>query len=139
MRKLTINAKPIVIWMETQADADLALKTYSELCFRDYVGAVDVEAVRTAVSCGLVPVISCPIEDMIQLLDREQPVLFCIEKFQHKVQGGDNPLKQKLYQWRMIYTGLVAFGESPSLYGGERSVWGIPHHHSMNFEAFGYS
>lgn len=139
MRKLTINGKPIVIWMETQADVDVALKTYSELCYRDYVGAVDIEAARTAIACGLVPVLSSPIDDMITFLEAGQPVLFCIEKFQIKMQGNDSPLKHKLYQWRLKYTGLVAFGESPNLYSGERSVWGIPHHHFMNFAEFGYS
>lgn len=139
MRKLTIDGKPIAVWMETQADVDKALEIFGENCNRDYVAAKDVEAVRTAIACGLVPVISCPFEDMQTLLEHGQPVLFCIEKFQMKMQGNDNPLKQKLYRLRMVHTGMVAFGESPNLATGERTVWGIPHHHSANFAAFGYS
>lgn len=140
MRKLTINGKPIAVWMETQADVERALSVYGENCNRDYVKADNVEAVKTAIACGLVPIFHCPIEDVEnQLFPYQHPVLFCIEQFQVRMQGSENPLKQMLYRWRMVYTGLVAFGESPNLASGERSVWGIPHHHSANFEAFGYS
>lgn len=139
MKKLTIEGKAIAVWMETQADADHALTVYGENCNRDYVAAKDVEQVRTAIACGLVPVFSCPIDETLVLLSHGQPVLYCIQKFNNKMQGNDNPLKHKLYQWRMQYAGMVAYGESPNLYSGERSVWGIPHHHAMNFFEFGYS
>ncbi|MNG39692.1 hypothetical protein D3C84_1279040 [compost metagenome] len=72
-------------------------------------------------------------------LQRKQPVLFCIEKVRCKIGTRVNPLKEKLVRLRLQYPGLVAYGESPPLYSGERSVWGIPHHHAMNFEEFGYS
>jgi len=140
MKKLTINRKPIAVWMETQADVDRALSVYGENCNRDYVKAKDVEAVKTAIACGLVPVFHCPIDDVENgLFPYQQPVLFCISIHQPRAQGGENPLKQKLYRWRLVYTGLVAFGESPNLASGERTVWGIPHHHSANFAEFGYS
>lgn len=140
MRRLTIEGKPIAIWMEFQGDVDRALKEYGELGAVDYVPAKSAEDARAVVESGKVPVFHCPIEDVeMQLFPWRIPVLFCISKFSFKTQGGDNPLKAKLYRMRMCNTGLVAFGESPDLYSGERSVWGIPYHQTMNFKEFGYS
>lgn len=138
MKKLTIEGKTIPVWMETQADVDQAVQVYSESCDRNYVGAKDLDQVRTILACGLVPVFTCPIDDVEVFLQHGQPVLFCIEKYNNKI-GTVNPLKHKLAHWHRVYRGMVAYGESPNLYSGERSVWGIPHHHSMNFEEFGYS
>lgn len=139
MKKLTIDGKTFPVWMETQADVDRAVQEYSEACDRNYVHAKDHAQVDTILACGLVPVFTCPIEEMERYLQKGQPVLFCIEKVVCKIGTQVNPLKEKLVRWRLHYPGMVAYGESPNLYGGERSVWGIPHHHSMNFEEFGYS
>jgi hypothetical protein len=140
MRKLTIEGRPIAIWMETQGDVDRALKEYEDLEIKNYVPAKGIGQVMTALGCGLVPVFHCPFEDVEkELFPYKHPVLFCIATWDHRTLGGDNPLKEKLYRLRLRNTGLVAFGESPCLYSGERSVWGIPHHHVMNFKEFGYS
>jgi hypothetical protein len=139
MKKLTIEGKTIPVWMETQVDVDRAVQEYAEACDRNYVHAKDLDQVRTCLACGLVPVFTCPIEEVESaFLMKGQPVLFCIEKSTCKI-GTVNPLKHKLAHWHRVYRGMVAYGESPNLFSGERSVWGIPHHHSMNFAEFGYS
>lgn len=140
MRRLTIHGQPIAIWMEFQGDVDRALKEYAEVGGIDYVPAKSAEEARAVIDSGKVPIFHCPIEDVeMQLFPWQHPVLFCISTWDHKTLGGDNPLKAKLYRLRMCNTGLVAFGESPNLHSGERSVWGIPYHQVMNFKEFGYS
>jgi hypothetical protein len=139
MRKLTIEGKPIVIWMETQADVDKTLSMYREIeCFH-YIQAKCAMSIQAALMEGLVPVISCPLDEIETFLQRKQSVLFCIEKVKCQIGTRVNPLKMKIVRLRLQYPGMVAYGESPNLGSGERSVSGIPHHHSMCFEEFGYS
>jgi hypothetical protein len=139
MRKLTIEGKPVPIWMETQEDVTKMISMCREVESYGYVEAKCAMAVQAALMEGLVPVITCPLDDMESFLQRKQPVLFCIEKVRCKIGTRVNPLKEKVVRLRLQYPGLVAYGESPPLHSGERSVWGIPHQHAMCFEEFGYS
>lgn len=137
MTKLCIGGKPVVIWMETIGDVEMASRIIKN--FENYGLASSLMEVRAITLEGKVALYHGPLQNMAVLLKEGQPVLFCIERTGGMTLGNCNPLMFKIERLAKEYPGLTSFGDSPTRPSGQRTVWAIPGHHMANAVEYGYT
>ena len=137
MSKLCIKGKPVVIWMETIGDVEMAGRILKN--FEGYAVASSLMEVRAIALEGNVALYHGPFQNMVTLLKEGQPVLFCVERTGGLTMGNCNPLLFKIERLKKEYPGLISFGDSPTRPTGQRTVWAIPGHHMANAVEYGYT